>query len=446
MDEAAMPPSAVPTDDQQQLAAQVLEQDAHFVKALTDTANKREIIACEDIYSSSGMKLVSSGTRLTGNFYDRLIEHKLLKPIEQSLSVENSVDAARLLALIHAQGDSIAALAPLFRQPESIRNLERTFGNLPIPAPLALKLTVAQEQRPLLFQHLLNTAMLAYIVALQDKLATDDAKALVLAAVFHDLGELSIDPAILAPEHRMTPDERRHIYVHPLTGFLMLRNFPVIPKAAAQAVLQHHERMDASGYPHRLPGEKMGFISRYLAVIEVAASLLVRFGADKRINMLLRLNRKKYDEQAVLSIGRVFRAVETLAASAPDEAFAMTRLIQTGQIFQDWDLLRKTLASLSTNESAALGFIVKRMDSLRLTVAQVGFDASRFEDMLSLACGDDAEVRMELTLLLDELDWQFRALSREIERTLFGQKLLLPAAAKEIFDTWLAQVRQLVGE
>ena len=441
-----MPLSATPTEDQQQLAAQVLEQDAHFVKALTDTANKREIIASEDIYSSSGMKLVSSGTRLTGAFYDRLVEHKLLKPIEQSLSMKDSVDAARLMSLINAEGDSIAALAPLFRQPESIRHLERTFGELRIPAALALKLTVAQEQRPILFQHLLNTAMLAYLVATQDKLPAADAKALLLAAVFHDLGELSIDPAILTPEHRMTPDDRRHIYAHPLTGFLILRDFPAIPTSAAQAVLQHHERIDASGYPRRLPGTEIGFLARYLAVIDVAATLLVRFGADKRINMLLRLNRKKYDDHAVSSIGRIFRAVDTLAASAPDEAFAMTRLVQTGQIFETWALLRNALEQLSASESATVGFIVKRMDNLRLTVVEVGFDPSRFEDMLSLACGDDPDVRMELTLLLDELDWQFRALSREIERTLFGQELLLPAAAKEIFDTWLAQVRQLVGE
>ena len=81
--------------------------------------------------------------------------------------MENSVDAARLLSFINAEGDSIPALAPLFRQTESIRQLERTFGDLRIPAPLALKLTVAQEQRPILFQHLLNTAMLAYIVAIQ---------------------------------------------------------------------------------------------------------------------------------------------------------------------------------------------------------------------------------------------------------------------------------------
>ena len=441
-----MPLSATPTEDQQQLAAQVLEQDAHFVKALTDTANKREIIACEDIYSSSGMKLLSSGTRLTGAFYDRLVEHKLLKPIEQSLSMKDSVDAARLMSLINAEGDSIAALAPLFRQPGSIRHLERTFGELRIPAALALKLTVAQEQRPILFQHLLNTAMLAYLVATQDKLPAADAKALLLAAVFHDLGELSIDPAILTPEHRMTPDDRRHIYAHPLTGFLILRDFPAIPTSAAQAVLQHHERIDASGYPRRLPGAEIGFLARYLAVIDVAATLLVRFGADKRINMLLRLNRKKYDDHAVSSIGRIFRAVDTQAASAPDEAFAMTRLVQTGQIFETWALLRNALEQLSASESATVGFIVKRMDNLRLTVVEVGFDPSRFEDMLSLACGDDPDVRMELTLMLDELDWQFRALSREIERTLFGQELLLPAPAKEIFDTWLAQVRQLVGE
>lgn len=441
-----MPLATNTQHDQQQLATQVLEKDAHFVRALADAADKREIVAREDIYSSSGMKLVSCGTRLNGGFYDRLLEHKLLKPIEQSLSIKDSVNAASLLSLIRAQGERIPALASLFGQPESIRHLERSFGELSIPAPLALKLAVAQEERPILFLHLLNTAIIASMLAIQDKLSADNAKTLVLAGIFHDIGELSIDPAILAHDHRMTADERRHLYTHPLTGFLILRDFSEIPVTAAQAVLQHHERLDGSGYPYRLQGDQLGTVSRYLAVIEVAASLLVRFGADKRINTLLRLNRKKYDAQALNSIGRIFCAAEPLAASAPEEAFAMTRLIQTGKLFETWTALRKTLMQLPTTERAALSFLIERMDNLRTTVVEAGFDPSRFEEMLALASGDDPDICMELTLILDELEWQFRALSREIELILFARKLPLPAALKTLFDTWLMQVRQFAGE
>lgn len=109
-----------PVDKTEQLAQHLLEENSHFVKAVTDVAEQREVVASEDIYASNGMKLVSSGTRLTGKFYERLIEHKLLKPIEQSLSMADALDCASLVRLGYEEARRVPSLAPLLKRPSRL--------------------------------------------------------------------------------------------------------------------------------------------------------------------------------------------------------------------------------------------------------------------------------------------------------------------------------------
>ncbi|MBL0166660.1 MAG: HD domain-containing protein [Propionivibrio sp.] len=432
-----------PIDKTQQLAEQLLEENTHFVKAVTDVAEQREVLASEDIYASSGMKLVSAGTRLTGKFYERLIAHKLLKPIEQSLSIADPLDSARLVSLGYEEARRVPSLTPLLDQPGSLERLQVVFGELQLPAPLMLKLAVMQADRPQLFQHGLITAMISTVLGIRGKLPRNDLQTLALAGIFHDIGELCIDPAILRPEHRLTAEERRHLYTHPITGFLMLRDFPEIPQETASAVLQHHERLDASGYPYRLSGEQIGTVSRYLAVAEVAATLLARDGADKRINMKLRLNRKKYDAQAVALICQLFSDSKLPPVQPPEEVVMMTRLAQAGKLFEDWIVLRKTLTPADVS---AVPFIVERVDGLRMMLLETGFDPCRLEDALVMTGSDDPEIVMEQTVLIDELEWQFKALSREVERKQFGRETMLPAGLNNGFGVWLTKVRQFVSE
>lgn len=430
-----------PVDKTEQLAQQLLEENSHFVKAVTDVAEQREVVASEDIYARNGMKLVSSGTRLTGKFYERLIEHKLLKPIEQSLSMADTLDCARLVSLAHDEARRIPSLAPLLDQPDSLERLQLVFGDLQLPAPLTLKLSVMQQDRPQLFQHGLITAMISTVLGISGKLPRKDLQTLALASIFHDLGEMCIDPAILRPEHRLTTEERRHLYTHPITGYLTLHEFTEIPQGTATAVLQHHERLDGSGYPYRLSGEQIGTVSRYLAVAEVAATLLARDGADKRINMKLRLNRKKYDAQAVALVCQLFSDSKLPPAQPPEEVVMMTRLAQAGKLFEDWIVLRKTLTPADVS---AAPFIVERVDGLRMMLLETGFDPCRLEDALALTGSDDPEIVLEQTVLIDELEWQFKALSREVERKLFDREMKLSAGLKNGFDEWLTKVRQFV--
>ncbi len=430
-------------NEQDFLAREAISESAPFIKAVTELADKREILASEDIYASNGMKLVSNGARLSGGFYDRLVAHKLLRPIEQSLSLADALDSVRLAALIHDQAGRVPSLSPVLGQPDLREQLFALFGDLNIPAALALKLSVMQEDRPKLFQHGLIAAMISTVLGIRAHLPREELQALALASVFHDVGELCIDPAILATEHHMTSEERRHLYVHPITGFLILRDFPDLPKGTANAVLQHHERLDGSGYPYRLPGEQITVISRYLAVSEVAASLLEKQGADKRINMKLRLNGKKYDVRAIALIGQLFSDAQPPSAQMPDEVQVMTRLAQVGIVFEGWIVLRKTLSS---SNAEPLSFLVERVDGMRRMVIEIGFDPCRLGDALAMAGNDNPETGMELTVLLDELEWQFKALSREIERKQPEWHARLPAALKAGFDGWLEQLHQFVRE
>ena len=432
-----------PGVEQDELAQKAVGENQPFIKAVTELSDKREVLASEDIYASNGMKLVNRGTRLTGGFYDRLVAHKLLKPIEQSLRIEDPLDSSKLVILAHEEAHRVPSLEALLGQPQLLERLEDLFGELTIPDPLVLKLAVMQEERPKLFQHSLISTVIATVLGIRGNLPREQVQALALASIFHDIGELCIDPAYLASGHQITMDERRHLYVHPITGCLMLRDFPELPKGVANAVLQHHERLDGTGYPYRLSGEQIAMVPRYLAVAEVAASMIEKHGADKRISMKFRMNVTKFDASAVTIISGLFGNSQMQPAQQLDGAHLMTRLTKIGQLFEDWGILRKTF---SGGDLEALSFLVDRMDSLHMLVLEPGFDQCRLDDILTITGEADPEICTELTVLLDELDWQFKALSRGVERDQTVWGVHLPAALKARIDGWLAMVRQCVGD
>jgi hypothetical protein len=66
--------------------------EQHYLRAVTELGDTHRIIASQDIYSRSGVKLVATGVHITGKLYDRLVNHMLLKPIDISLSSKKTID------------------------------------------------------------------------------------------------------------------------------------------------------------------------------------------------------------------------------------------------------------------------------------------------------------------------------------------------------------------
>jgi len=85
-----------------------------------------------------------------------------------------------------------------------------------------------------------------------------DIRQLGLGCILHDVGKMMIDPKILNKPGKLTPEEMEVIKTHPTLGYQMVRG--KVPAAAAQVVLNHHQRFCGGGYPERVDpqtGEKL---------------------------------------------------------------------------------------------------------------------------------------------------------------------------------------------
>jgi HD-GYP domain-containing protein (c-di-GMP phosphodiesterase class II) len=103
-------------------------------------------------------------------------------------------------------------------------------------------------------------------------LPSEGIRAVYFAGVIHDLGKLCVPAEILSKPGRLTPAEFELIKAHPRTGFDILKTVE-FPWPLAEFVLQHHERMDGSGYPRGLPGNEIALGARILAVSDVVEAM-----------------------------------------------------------------------------------------------------------------------------------------------------------------------------
>ncbi|MFH1981961.1 MAG: HD domain-containing phosphohydrolase [Pseudomonadota bacterium] len=116
--------------------------------------------------------------------------------------------------------------------------------------------------------HQQRVARLACAIGGRMGLAPERLRALELAAVLHDIGKIRIPTAISSRPGRLLDTERELLKIHPRVGYELLSTVP-FPLPVAEIVLQHHERMDGSGYPAGLAGEAILLEARILSVADV---------------------------------------------------------------------------------------------------------------------------------------------------------------------------------
>ncbi len=120
--------------------------------------------------------------------------------------------------------------------------------------------------------HQRRVAQIAEAIARELHMPEDRIEGLVLSAVIHDVGKISIPTEYLSKPGQLSPAEYTLIKQHPESGFEILMgieySWPI-----AQIVRQHHERMDGSGYPLGLRENEIIFEARILAVADVIEAM-----------------------------------------------------------------------------------------------------------------------------------------------------------------------------
>lgn len=133
-----------------------------------------------------------------------------------------------------------------------------------------------------LVEHQRRVSQLACAIGGEMDLAPEEIEGLGIAAMLHDIGKVFVPLEILYKTESLTPLESTLIQAHPRAGYNLLQNLD-FSRPVARMVLQHHERMDGSGYPARLKGEDILLEARVLAVSDVVEAMT--YNRPYRLNL-----------------------------------------------------------------------------------------------------------------------------------------------------------------
>lgn len=121
------------------------------------------------------------------------------------------------------------------------------------------------------YTYMHSVAVCALMIALARQLDLDEdmVRECGLAGLLHDLGKMGIPNKILNKPGKLTDEEFTTIKSHPQIGASILMDNPLVSPMVLDVVLHHHEKVDGSGYPHKLSGDTISLFAKMGAVCDV---------------------------------------------------------------------------------------------------------------------------------------------------------------------------------
>lgn len=127
-----------------------------------------------------------------------------------------------------------------------------------------------------LYKHCYQVGVYAMVMAVQLGFPKEKVREIALGSFLHDIGKLCIPREIINKPGRLTPQEYEEVQRHTVYGYDILRQKRSFPLLSAHIALQHHERLDGSGYPRKLKGDEIHEYAKMVAVADVYDALTSR--------------------------------------------------------------------------------------------------------------------------------------------------------------------------
>ncbi len=413
-----------------------------FVHAVAELGARRPVRTSQPIYNAQGIKLLEGGVQIDQTLYERLFSHRLSLPLDECIDPGPGTDGASLVAAARAAIARWPFFARAVPVGEGGKAVLDAIAAMKLPPPVALHLTLALETRPRLFDHSILMALLCAHLVRESGAPRAEIRAAAAAGLLHDLGMLHIESDLLDSEERLSGDELKPVYVHPVTSSMLVDRFPEYSKDIVRAIVEHHERLDGSGYPRGIAGTAISSLGRVLALAEVVTAMFdgERRWPEQRVSLLLRINPRRYDVAHVAAIHRLLASAPPPADADGIEADALVaRLLQLTDALALWRASSEAIGSGLPVLQAAL---VRAVDAQNATLQRMLYDAGVTREQLAAIAGEvgaDASLRVELWAIAEELLWQLHAAANQLKRRWPASVLAHP---REL-TAWFATVAAL---
>ena len=190
---------------------------------------------------------------------------------------------------------------------QSLERLRRTFDETVNALASAIR-----TRNPYTAGHQWRVAQLASAIAREMGLPDEQVEGIRVAGLIHDIGKISVPLEILSNPDGISELEYGIIKAHPRIGYDILKAVE-FPWPVAEIVLQHHERLDGSGYPQGLSGEEILLEAKILGVADVMDAITshqpyrAARGLDRALEEISRNRGVLYDPGAVGACLKLFK-------------------------------------------------------------------------------------------------------------------------------------------
>ena len=139
---------------------------------------------------------------------------------------------------------------------------------------MAIDISALKTSDEYTFKHSVDVATISMIVAKKMGMSDMEIRELGMAGLLHDVGKTKIPPEILNKPGRLDDAEFEIMRQHPVYSYHIIQNNEDLPQEVKLAVLQHHEKINGTGYPLSVPGNKIAPYAKVLAVADIYDALV----------------------------------------------------------------------------------------------------------------------------------------------------------------------------
>jgi len=161
----------------------------------------------------------------------------------------------------------LGIMKDISKRKESEEKLKKTMD-----ATIETMSKIIEIRDPYTSGHQQGVSQLASAIAKELNLSPDNIEGIRIASLIHDIGKISIPTEILSKSTTLSDLEFSLIKEHSQTGYNILKSI-VFSFPVAQIVLQHHERINGSGYPNKLNGDKILLEAKIIGVADVVEAM-----------------------------------------------------------------------------------------------------------------------------------------------------------------------------